>query len=195
MKYTKNWWPFPFSSLFWAFTALISCDTFALVQPCCLPFLHTSTIWLQILVFSVNIILLQITSIVFKRCHLFTICIGLFTITCNKYKLCSRIILGLKKVLDVWQFVHLQMEDYKHISMTWGGRGREMRMTCSVYYSTLWKAWKKYMHSSITLVASFGWKAVMTVVHGKGSVSINLVFKTMPVQTDYLGSNPGYVTC
>lgn len=34
----------------------------------------------------------------------------------------------------------------------------------------------------------------MALAHGKGSKSINLVVKTMSVETDCLGSNPGSIT-
>ena len=49
--------------------------------------------------------------------------------------------------------------------------------------------------SSINLVVSFSWEAVMAVAHGKGSININLVVKTMSVKLDCLGSNPGAITC
>lgn len=128
---------FLLACLFWAFTAFMSCDSFVLIQSYCLPFLHTSTIWLQILVFSVNIILLQIASIVFKRHLLFITGIGLFVIICNKNKLCARIILGVKEVLDVWQFIHFKFEDYKHVSMTGVGGGERWEGAVWVYCSTL----------------------------------------------------------
>lgn len=99
-------------------------------------------------------------------------------ITSNKNKLHARIILELKKVLDVWQFVHLKNEDYGHVSVTWGGRGGERRI-CVVYYSAPQKAWKRYTHSSINVVGSFSWEAVRAPAHGKGSRNINLVVKTM----------------
>lgn len=51
------------------------------------------------------------------------------------------------------------------------------------------------MDSSINLVVSFGWEAVMTIAHGKGSININLVVKTMSLETDCLGSNHGSITC
>lgn len=53
-------------------------------------------------------------------------------ITSNKNKLHARIILELKKVLDVWQFVHLKNEDYGHVSVTWGGRGGREKDLCGL---------------------------------------------------------------
>lgn len=51
------------------------------------------------------------------------------------------------------------------------------------------------MHSSINLVVFLSWEAVMAIAHGRGSININLVVKTMSPETDCLGSNPGSITC
>lgn len=116
-------------SIFKLLLHLCQCDFFAQIQPCYLPFLYTSIIWLQILVSCVNIISLQIASIVFKRCLFFTTCIGLFMTICNKNKLCKNYI-GIKGNPGHLQFVHFKTEDYKRVSMTWDRRRREMRRIC-----------------------------------------------------------------
>lgn len=35
----------------------------------------------------------------------------------------------------------------------------------------------------------------MAIAHGKGSINVNLVVKTMSLETDCLGSNHGSITC
>lgn len=50
------------------------------------------------------------------------------------------------------------------------------------------------MHSSINLVVSFSWEAVMAMAHGKGSINISLVVKYVSLETDCLDSNPGSIT-
>ena len=51
------------------------------------------------------------------------------------------------------------------------------------------------MDSSINLVVSLSWEAVMAIAHGKGSININSVVKTMSPETGCLGSNHGPITC
>lgn len=71
--------------------------------------------------------------------------------------------------------------------MGWEGE-RDERELCG-FIAALYKRLGSNTHSSINLVVSFSWEAVMTIAPGKGSININLVAKTLSVETDYLGSN------
>lgn len=72
--------------------------------------------------------------------------------------------------------------------MGWEGE-RDEKKLCG-FIAAPYKRLGRNTHSSINLVVSFSWEAVMTIAPGKGSININLVVKTLSVEKDYLGTNP-----
>ena len=91
------------------------------------------------------------------------------------------------------RFTHFKIEDYKHINMTWGGSKKEMRRFCVGLSQHLLKTWKRY-HALFHKSGNLSWGGtVMALAHGKGSMNINLVVKTMSVEKDCLCSDPGSI--
>lgn len=80
--------------------------------------------------------------------------------------------------------------------MTWDGREREreMRRICVGLLQLLIKGLAEIYAFFYNLV-SFRWEAVMAVAHGKDSINISLVVKSvLLLEPDCLDSNPGSIT-